>query len=301
MRRTLWAWLIAIVVVILLAYTPPVRAAGRGFFSSLRIAKPKPVSASLTAPAPGSARQMQDAVTGMVTSTPATTLDEPARDAPTPDSASKRAGFAVRLVAARQDKPSLTVIGARRIEAGVDRDALRTILDEAGDKHVATPASLQGGVLRVSAPRAIRAEYGHCPAPAANTIQGQLQGPPPPSTDYGDCVILMESPPARVDAPNGLDLHTLVEIALELSGMSPNQTSAFQQRVAPTAALALSLPRFMRSYDTVAVNGAPAMLLNTAGRRGPTYALVWAKDGLVYQLSGYGNPGDAVALANSVR
>ena len=39
----------------------------------------------------------------------------------------------------------------------------------------------------------------------------------------------------------------------------------------------------------------------TAGwRRGPAYVLVWSADGMVYSLSGYGSPAEAVPLASSV-
>lgn len=60
------------------------------------------------------------------------------------------------------------------------------------------------------------------------------------------------------------------------------------------------MPRFTRSWETVSVNGAPGMLLNAAGRRGPTYALIWSNKGIVYSLTGYGSPGDALPLAKSI-
>ena len=128
-----------------------------------------------------------------------------------------------------------------------------------------------------------------------------MQGPPPPATDYGDCVILVQRPKVTIAGPAPLDVPRLLGIALELAGMSPNQTVAFQSRFDAPTALALTLPRFMRSYDTLSVNGARAMQFNMAGRRGPTYAVAWTRDGLVYLLSGYGNPAAAANLAGSVR
>jgi hypothetical protein len=50
----------------------------------------------------------------------------------------------------------------------------------------------------------------------------------------------------------------------------------------------------------VTVGGVQGMLVNTVGRRGPTYALIWAKDGMVYSLVGYGSAADAVPLASSI-
>ncbi len=135
----------------------------------------------------------------------------------------------------------------------------------------------------------------------ANTLQDQLQGPPPPSTDNSDCVVLIESPPTTAEVPAGLNMQQLVAIGLELSGMSPTQTQVFQRMFNWQSTLSMSMPRFMRSYDSVAVDGGPAMLLNTAGRRGPTYELFWTRDGIVFSLAGYGSSADAVPLANSTR
>jgi hypothetical protein len=237
----------------------------------------------------------------MVAATPTVTLDEPARDAPGVDSASKVAGFRAPLIADSHDAPRFSIIGARDIQVHVDRALLRTILDEAGEGRTSVPASVDGAVLGIHTPRAVLVQYGHCPVATANTIQGQLQGPPPPSTDYGDCVMLTEGPPASLHAPAGLDIPQLVRIALQLEGMSPNQTTAMQQRFSPAETLALPIPRFMRSYDSLSVNGARAIVMNTAGRRGPTYAVAWTDGRLVYELSGYGNAGTAADLARSVR
>lgn len=295
----------AAAIVVVLAAAPPTRRGGERFFGSLRLEKPQPVAATAAAagaaPAGSSAnRQLQDAVAGMVSHAPVVSLDEPDQSVTTTAAAAAASGFAVRLVRSRPDPPAMTVIGARTVDLPVDRVQLRTILDEANERRIATPASLDGTSLQIHTPRAMRVQWGNCPAPAARTIQGQLQGPPRPSADNASCLMLTESPPASVRSPAALDVAQLVDIGLELAGMSPTQERAFQTAVDWRSALALSLPRGIRSYDMVTVRGGPAMLINTGGRRGPTYALVWRDGSLVYVLAGYGNPGDAVALANSV-
>jgi hypothetical protein len=83
--------------------------------------------------------------------------------------------------------------------------------------------------------------------------------------------------------------------------MSPNQTRAFQQTFDWPSAMVVSLPRGMRSYELATVAGAPGMLINLVGRRGPTYALMWRTSGFVYLLTGYGSAGGAVPLASSVQ
>jgi hypothetical protein len=101
--------------------------------------------------------------------------------------------------------------------------------------------------------------------------------------------------------PPGLDIQELATIALELSGMSPNQTRDFQHTFDLRSTLSMSLPRSTRSYDAVQINGQPGMLVTTGGRRGPTYQLMWASGGTVFTLAGYGSSADAVPLANSAR
>ena len=63
----------------------------------------------------------------------------------------------------------------------------------------------------------------------------------------------------------------------------------------------MTVPRFLRSYQAVKVNGAQGTLLTLAGRRGPGYTLIWAKNGMVYSLAGFGDSGQAVALADSLK
>lgn len=301
-RRRLWLWPVVAIVVVAAATTTPVRAGTGRFIASLRMAKPTPVSTSLAGGAATTGnRRLQDAVAAMVTASPTVTRDEADEPATNGTMAASLAGFAVHRVSARRDSASFAIVGARDVSASIDRSQLRTILDEAGRADVPTSDAIAGATIQLRAPRAVRIQYGHCPPPASNTLQGQLQGPPPPSTDYGDCVELFESPPMAGSAPDALRMDQLAEIALELTAMSPNQTRDFQRIFDWRSTLVIPLPRGMRSYDTVSVGGSPGMLINTAARRGPTYALAWRDTGLVYVLSGYGNPGDAVALARSVR
>jgi len=114
-------------------------------------------------------------------------------------------------------------------------------------------------------------------------------------------VVLSQGPSPVVNVPDGLDVGALAEIGLELAGMSPKQAQDFLHTVDWKTTLGMSLPRFMRSYEAVEINGVRGTLLSTAGRRGPTYTLVWAKDGMVYSITGFGNSGEAVTLADSLK
>lgn len=273
---------------------------GARFFASLRIAKPKAVTAAVpVAGGPNGGRQLQNVIAGILAETTTVTVDDPDTSVPNADSASHLAGFPAQLVRARSDPATIEVLGQHRLALDVNRAQLRTLLAEAGRPDVVAD-SLDGRLVILARPRGVRVQYGHCPAPVANTLQNQVQGPPPPSTDNGNCIILTEIPLASVTVPPGLDTTAVMEIALELSGMSPNQARDFRSMFNWPSALALSAPRAMRSYEIAHVGGATAMLMISAGRREPAYSLVWVRNGVVYTLAGYGSSGDAVPFASSV-
>ena len=50
----------------------------------------------------------------------------------------------------------------------------------------------------------------------------------------------------------------------------------------------------------VDVGSGKGMLVSTGGRRGPTYALVWTDNGVLFSLTGYGVASEAVPLAKSL-
>ncbi len=271
------------------------------FLSSLRIAKPQAVSAGVPGAAAGNgARQLQNMVGGMIAKTVNVGADEPDQPIASAAAAAKVAGFPAQLPRSRTDLPAMSVLGAHEADMTIDVSQLRTIFAEAGRAATPLPESVQGAKVAIRTPRALRAQYGNCPIPQANTLQGQVQGPPPPSTDNANCVVLIESPVVWADVPPALEMDQLIEIALELSGMSPVQAQAVPRVLDWKSTLAISLARNIRSVETRAVNGIPAMLLVTAGRRGPTWEMVWTRNGMVYALTGYGNPADAVGLANSI-
>ncbi len=287
--------------VAVIAFVPPARGLWLRFFDSLRIARPQRASVNVPSfTGPGANRQLEHIVGTMVAETATVTLDEPDQPAAGAAAAARLAGFAPRLPAGRRDAPKLTVVGAHEVTMTVSFSQLSTILAEAGVGSRGLPRSLDGAPVAIRTPRAVRAEYGSCPRPETPTLQSQLQGRPSPPPDFGDCVVLTEGPPTAVQAPPALDLRELVGIALELAGMSPAQSREFRGTLDWRALFGLSVPRFIRSYRTVDVGGAPGALLGTAFRRGPTWELVWTGGGMVYALVGYGSSSDALPLARSI-
>jgi hypothetical protein len=298
-RSPLWAVAVAAVVVVLALIFSPARGLMQRFLESLRVQKVQQVNVDLTSFVGANADQsLQTMVRQMIAEKVTVTASGAEQQVPTVADATQKAGFPVRLISRRKDAPQLTVQGERAFNMAVDRDRLQAIFKESGHPELQLPESVAGATLAVQIPPSVTAQYGNCPA--AQTTPAEVTGAPPISTQYSDCLILEEGRNPTVSVPNGLNVGQLAEIALELAGMTASQAHDFFQAVDWKSTLGLSLPRTIRSYQVVDVNGARGTILNTPGRHGPSYTLVWVDKGMAYSLAGYGNSADALPLAQSL-
>lgn len=296
----IWAIGAAIVVIAAFIFVPPLRSLAGRFTDSLRVQKPQSVNVDLSAfVGPNANHSLQQMIQEMIASKVQTTANEQDQRPDSVQAAVTAAGFPVRLLANRKDPPRLLVTGKHAFTITVDRARLQDILTQAGRPELKVPQSVDGAELSVEIPRTVRAQYGTCPGPPS--AASDVATPPPPSTQFTDCLVLVEGPLPVANVPQGMDVEPLAEIGLEVAGMNPNQARQFLQTVNWRSTLRLSVPRFMRSYEPVKVDGVQGTLLNTAGRRGPTSVVVWTKDGMAYSLTTYGTSADAVSLANSLK
>ncbi len=299
-----WGPLGAVAILIVLAlglawFLPGGRRLASRFFRSLRVQKVQTVNVNLSNfVGPDANRTLQQMVSQMISDKVTVTKSKPGASAANREQAAQLVGFRVQLLGARKDEPILTVSGEHAFTLTVDRARLEAIFQEAGRPDLKLPASTDGATVAVDIPRMIHARYGDCPGRPSATAN--VATPPPHSTEYSDCVMLTEGPSPEVNVPSGLDLGNLAEIGLEVAGMTTSQAKQFLQNVNWRATLGVPIPRFLRSYETVKVDGVEGTLLNMAGWRGPTYTLIWAKGGMVYSLVGFGDSSGAVGLANSL-
>jgi hypothetical protein len=302
-RRT---WLVLIVVVIVAGslLIPGVRNAAFKSLHSLRMQKVQAVNADFSPYVDANANPtLHQMVTQMISDKVKVETNE--EDHPVTDLAGARqlAGFDVKLLSARKDSPVLVVGGSHKIAVTVDRARLQAIATEAGHSEIALPQSLDGATVGVEVPRSVQAQYGTCPgqANASQVVADNITGPSPTTTEYSDCVRLRQGPTPNVNMPSSLDVAGLAQIGLETAGMTPSQASDFLHTVDWKAVLTLSVPRSLRAYQVVKVNGTDGTLLSMAGRRGPGYALIWTKNGIVYSLTGFGDSSQAIPLADSLK
>jgi hypothetical protein len=303
-QKRVWLVLIAVVVVAGGLSIPAVRNVAVKSMQSLRMQKVQAVNADFSPYIDANANpSLHQMVTQMISDKVKVETNE--EDHPVTDLAGARqlAGFDVKLLSARKDSPVLVVGGSHKIDVTVDRARLQAIATEAGHADIVLPPSLDGATVAVEVPRSLQVQYGTCPGPAnaGQVVADNITGPSPTTTQYSDCVRLREGPTPVVNMPSALDVGGLAQIGLETAGMTPSQASDFLHTVDWKAVLTLSVPRSLRAYQTVKVAGTNGTLLSMAGRRGPGYALIWTKNGIVYSLTGFGDSSQAVGLADSLK
>src|ERR1700730_11821111 len=303
-QKRVWLVLIAVVVVAGGLSIPAVRNMAVKSMQSLRMQKVQAVNADFSPYIDANANpSLHQMVTQMISDKVKVETNE--EDHPVTDVAGARqlAGFDVKLISARKDAPMMVVGGSHKIDVTVDRARLQAIATEAGHSDIVLPQSLDGQTVGVEVPRSVQLQYGTCPtaANASQVVADNITGPTPTTTQFSDCVRLREGPTPIVNMPSSLDVAGLAQIGLETAGMTPAQASDFLHTVEWKAVLTLSVPRSLRAYQTVKVAGTNGTLLSMAGRRGPGYALIWTKNGIVYSLTGFGDSSQAVGLADSLK
>ena len=290
-------WVAAFAVVLLAASLafPLTRSLAQRFLLTLRVQKVQPVSIDTSVLEGNDA--LQQTIRQMISDKVVVTVDEKEQHAASAEAASELTGFRVQLAGGRSDAPEFTVLGQHSFNLTADRARLQDIFNQAGRGDLVVPASVDGAMVAVQIPRGVLVRYGHCAKPARDGESPQEQAE---SASPQNCLVLMEVPAPMISVPSNLDLGQLAEIYLQLAGLSPSQAKEFCQTVDWKSTLVLPLPRHVRSYDMVDVNGVQGTLVHHYAGRGPNYTLVWVKNGVVYSLVGFDNAGDAVDLANSV-
>lgn len=302
-RRPVWIAVLAAALVAAGLSIPAVRSLAQRSLASLRIEKVQAVNLDLSPFVDANANPtLHQMVAQMISDKVDVTVNENDQPAADRQAAGQLAGFAVELPSARHDSPTLIVGGAHKVNLTVDRGRLQAIASEAGHADLVLPQSLDGALVGVEIPRSVNAQYGTCPGPATTSqaIASNITGPTPATTQYSDCVRLREGPSPIINIPSGLNVKNLAQIGLETGGMTPSQAHDFLETVDWKATLSMSVPRFLRSYEEVKVAKTRGTLLSMAGRRGPGYTLIWAKNGIAYTLTGFGDSSQAVRLADSL-
>lgn len=106
-------------------------------------------------------------------------------------------------------------------------------------------------------------------------------------------------PSSEVTTPDGLNVPKLAEAMLQLTGMSADEARAFSQSVDWATTLVLPVPsgEGVSSRD-IAVDGVTGTLVTDSNHG--MYTLFWVRRGMLYGITGSGDPQKAVDLANTL-
>ena len=204
------------------------------------------------------------------------------------ETARELAGFNLRTLDALGLPQQISVSGEGAFHMTLNRDRMQAVLDQAGRSDIQIPASVDGSTVAVHAPRLVRLLYGACSGNGAPSGQ--------------DCIEFAQVPSPTVSVPPSLDITALAEAGLQVAGMSAADAHNFCQTVDWSSTLVIPIPQNGSAYRTVPVDGVNGTLItaephgNFIGR----YALIWIKNGIIYSLSGKGQPDKALSLIGSL-
>ncbi len=218
------------------------------------------------------------------------------------EEASALVGFPVRQLGGQASTPSFTVQQSAAFEVTIDQQRAQALLNEAGRSDLVLPDSVDGATIAVNIPAGVNVSY-NCPVPTEGGYDPDGPGRHSRFGETRDCVLFGQIPSPSVETPPNLDMVELAELALQFTGMTPEEASAFSQNVDWTSTLVVPIPMEDSVAQEVQVDGVTGTLVvedshNVDRQR---YMLMWVKDGIVYALSAFGTADQAVALANTIQ
>lgn len=224
-------------------------------------------------------------------------IDEPGEpvEAANSDEASELAGFSVRLPEAPAAS-EIYVSDSAAFVLTVDREKAQALIDGAGREDLALPEAIDGAEISVSIPAAVNVSFGTCPEPDAEHREGPYNG-----ESYPDCIVFTQMTSPVVNAPEGVDMAQLAQIALEFSGMSSDEAASFAASVDWATTLVIPIPRDASTHSEVSVDGVTGTYIQSTNEYAPGYVLLWVKNGILYSISGAGSDtATALAIADSL-
>lgn len=297
--RPAWAALITLAILAGVMAFAPVRAIANSFLGLFRVERisvieidPRQLPQQM-----GESAQFQEWISSNV-QIEAEGDSLPAADAA---EASSLAGYTVRLPNPTPAGLDLMVEPGGRASMTIDLKKVQAILDEFDRSDIQLPPEIDGAEVVLEIGSAVEARFGECRANRRRP-QGPVLDPDNPQAYTAGCTVLMQMPSPEITAPEGLDLFRLGQAYLQLAGMSQSEAEAFSQSVDWTTTLVLPIPATGATHREVQVDGVTGTLIERTLSNGfSEYALIWIKDGMLYGLTGDGDPAAAVELANTLQ
>lgn len=205
--------------------------------------------------------------------------------------ASDRVGYAVAVPSGlpADAKLQASVQGEGSVVITADTAKAQEVLDLLAINDVTLPAQLNGAKITINKPALVNLTY----------------------TFKNGSISLMQSPSPEVQLPPGVELKQIGEIGLRVLGLSAADARDYADKVDWNTTFLIPVPANAGEVRQVTINGADGLMFTSNGSstqrkfKGPAAPngesiILWANNGMVYALHGYGSSVDLLEFANSV-
>lgn len=295
-RRPVWLGAAACAVLVgTLGLSPAARSATAHMLSLFRISRVAALPVDVNANSPLASRTTAGMIQNLIADDLTVTRMEKNQIVNGPAAAALLTGFSPRYPAVLAN-PQFFVKGGKDFALTVDRSRAQAILDTAGVTGVELAPSLDGATVSVHVPRALAILQGDCSAWVQHNGTGLASLP-----SLGDCTIISEGPSPTASLPPGLDMASIAEAGLQLTGMSATAAQQLCQTVDWSSTLVVPFPRDAANSRDVTVDGASGILLTTSSTaRRHAYILLWTHGGMLYSIAGPGDGSEGLTLASEL-
>jgi hypothetical protein len=214
-------------------------------------------------------------------------------------SASEEAGFTMR-VSRDSETRDIIVRQGPAFEFTFDRQRAQAVLDQFGGGDLALPPNIDQVLVTVDIPHSIQSTYGDCFVHFDPTLTDPDQAQPL-QLEY--CLTLMQMPSPTVTFTPEVDPAPLAEVGLRFLGMDEAAARQFSRSVDWATTLVIPFPRNEVEVTPITIDGVDGnLLVEKAAEPGfiTQYYLLWVKDGIIYALTGSGDPQNGIELANQL-
>lgn len=199
------------------------------------------------------------------------------------EQARELAGFHVRSFGERASVARMWIQSGIACQMTINVSKVEDVLAELGRADIQLPASLESATVAIDVPKSVIARY-------------ELDSSADP---WDGSFMFYQSPTPTVVIPQELNLSEIAAAGLQLAGWSAEQARAFSQTIDWTSTLVVPIPARVTSHETVDVDGVKGTLIteSRSGQRPSKFLLLWVRQGIIYALAGYGEPAEALSLA----
>ena len=198
------------------------------------------------------------------------------------------AHLTARLPAGVIAQPDLTVNDSASFEMTVDLARFEKMLEIIDRSDVEIPAALDQAHVRFDLFESLRARYGDC------WEEGAKQSPA--------CFQLVQMRTPSVVSTPEIDLGQIARLGLEVGGLSAEEAELMTSAIDWTSTLVIPMPKDKARHEEIEVDGGRGVLVtfhrDDVDMQG--YGIFWVRNGITYMLSGTGDTGAGLQMANSL-